>query len=100
MQPDEREPVDDAFPDDDTLGASSKNDLDDEFPLGDGVAERSSLVQCPYCGEPVEITLDPGSGSQQDYIEDCAVCCRPWNVSVTYHDDGTADVVVDASDDQ
>ena len=24
---------------------------------------------CPYCGEPVEITLDPGSGSQQDYVE-------------------------------
>ena len=75
------------------------DDLDEEFPLGDGVAERSSVVQCPYCGEPVEITVDPGSGSQQDYIEYCAVCCRPWNVSVTYHEDGSVDVFVDASDD-
>lgn len=41
-----------------------------------------------------------GAAGEQDYIEDCAVCCRPWNVSVTYHDDGTADIVVDASDDQ
>lgn len=74
--------------------------LDDDFPLGDGVAELESVVVCPYCGESVEITLDPGSGAQQDYIEDCAVCCRPWNVSVTYHEDGSASVFVDASDDQ
>jgi hypothetical protein len=80
------------FPDDD--------ELDEEFPLGDGVADLATVVVCPYCGEPVEIALDPGSGSQQDYIEDCAVCCRPWNVSVTYHEDGSADVFVEASDDQ
>ena len=89
---DDRDGVEDAFPDDDAL--------DEEFPLGDGVADLASVVHCPYCGEPVEITLDPGSGAQQDYIEDCAVCCRPWNVSVTYHPDGSADVFVDASDDQ
>ena len=74
-------------------------ELDEEFPLGDGVADRSSEVHCPYCGEAVEITLDPGSGSTQEYIEDCEVCCRPWHVSVTYHDDGSAEVFVDASDD-
>ena len=32
--------------------------------------------QCPYCGEPVEALLDLSGGDQQ-YIEDCAVCCRP-----------------------
>ncbi|MGA3682162.1 CPXCG motif-containing cysteine-rich protein [Pseudomonas graminis] len=31
---------------------------------------------CPYCGEPVEATLDL-SGGDQTYIEDCPVCCRP-----------------------
>ena len=25
--------------------------LDDEFPMGDGVADLSGLVSCPYCGE-------------------------------------------------
>jgi hypothetical protein len=75
------------------------DDLDEEFPLGDGVADLSSDVSCPYCGESVEITLDPGSGSSQEYIEDCEVCCRPWRVIVTYHEDGTADVFVEASDD-
>ena len=84
--------VGEEFPDDDAL--------DEEFPLGDGVADLGSVVVCPYCGESVEIALDPGSGPQQDYIEDCAVCCRPWNVSVTYHEDGSADVFVEASDDQ
>lgn len=73
--------------------------LDEEFPLGDGVADLSGLVSCPYCGESVEITLDPGSGANQQYIEDCQVCCRPWVVSVSYDEDGTAHVFVDASDD-
>jgi len=86
--------------DDETLDREAGEDLDDEFPLGDGVADLTSEVSCPYCGEPVEIALDPGSGSVQEYIEDCAVCCRPWLVTVTYHEDGSADVFVDASDDQ
>ena len=58
---------------------------------------RNSAVN--LSGESVEITLDPGSGTTQEYIEDCQVCCRPWHVSVTYHEDGSAEVFVDASDD-
>ena len=87
------------LPDDDDDVARREEELDEEFPLGDGVADLSSEVSCPYCGESVEITLDPGSGSTQQYIEDCQVCCRPWNVTVTYHEDGSAEVFVDASDD-
>ena len=80
-------------------GDENDPSLDEEFPLGDGVADLSSEVHCPYCGEGVEITLDPGSGNHQQYVEDCYVCCRPWLVSVTYHDDGSADVHLDANDD-
>ena len=64
--------------------------LDEEFPLGDGVADTEGIVVCPYCGEPNEIGLDPGSGAQQEYVEDCQVCCRPWRVLVTYAPDGRA----------
>lgn len=71
--------------------------LDEEFPLGDGTAETDAEVRCPYCGEINEIALDPGSGSDQQYVEDCQVCCRPWNVTVHYLPDGTADVSVDDS---
>ena len=64
--------------------------MDEEFPLGDGTADTDGVVYCPYCGEPNEVALDPGSGSRQDYIEDCPVCCRPWRVTVRYDADGTA----------
>jgi hypothetical protein len=70
------------------------SDLDEDFPLGDGTAEIDATVVCPYCGEAVAIVLDPGSGSVQEYVEDCEVCCQPWTVSVSYHGDGTADVSV------
>jgi hypothetical protein len=59
-------------------------DLDDEFPLGDGTAESSADVVCPYCGEPVTIAVDPGGGTIQQYVEDCEVCCNPWQVSVRF----------------
>jgi hypothetical protein len=40
-------------------------------------------LSCPYCGEPVELAIDEGGGGQQSYVEDCPVCCRPWQVEVT-----------------
>ena len=58
--------------------------LDEDFPLGDGVADTETLVSCPYCGEEVEIAVDPGGGTNQAYIEDCSVCCSPWMVRVRY----------------
>ncbi|MEO6067576.1 MAG: CPXCG motif-containing cysteine-rich protein [Gemmatimonadales bacterium] len=79
---------------------SSPDPLDDEFPEGDGTADTEAEVKCPYCGETVEIALDPGGGPEQEYVEDCHVCCRPWQVRVTYNDSGTAEVEVEAGDDQ
>ncbi|MNJ61568.1 hypothetical protein D3C77_573620 [compost metagenome] len=32
--------------------------------------------RCPYCGEPAEALLDL-SVDDQDYVEDCPVCCQP-----------------------
>lgn len=72
--------------------------LDDEFPLGDGTADRGALVSCPYCGEAVGIALDPGGGAAQEYVEDCEVCCQPWLVRLRYRDDGSADVTIVALD--
>jgi hypothetical protein len=69
-------------------------DLDEEFPLGDGTADFDAEVVCPYCAESVSIGLDPGSGASQQYVEDCPVCCQPWQVSVSYGEDGSAAVSV------
>ena len=72
-------------------------DLDEEFPLGDGTADRSAEVICPYCSQLVSIAIDPGSGSVQQYVEDCEVCCNPWQVSVRFIN-GAADVELNALD--
>lgn len=72
--------------------------LDRDFPLGDGTAETEATVQCPLCGQAVEIALDPAGGAEQEYVEDCQVCCRPWRVSVRYHGDGRATVSVSGLD--
>jgi len=73
-------------------------DLDADFPLGDGTADTTAVVHCPYCGEPNDIALDPGSGASQEYVEDCQVCCRPWRVRVTYDAEGAGWVDVEAAD--
>jgi hypothetical protein len=44
-------------------------------------------LQCPYCGQMVELYIDTGGGTRQDYVEDCPVCCRPWQVNVRIWDD-------------
>lgn len=51
-------------------------------------------LTCPYCGESFETQADLSAGSQQ-YIEDCAVCCRPIEIALEVGDDGElADVRV------
>ena len=62
-----------------------------------GSFDAASPVLCPYCGETVELLLDPGGGRLQEYVEDCEVCCRPWQVAVRY-EDGRADVSVSRLD--
>lgn len=54
-------------------------------------------VTCPYCGEGVTILLDPGGGESQSYVEDCEVCCQPWQVYVSYDDRGVAQVSVEVA---
>lgn len=39
--------------------------------------------RCPYCGERVTVHADAVGVSDETYVEDCPVCCRPWTVRVT-----------------
>lgn len=68
---------------------------DEETPA-DTAWSTEANVTCPYCGESVAIALDPGGGSTQTYVEDCQVCCQPWQVHVSYDDLGEAQVWVEA----
>lgn len=55
-------------------------------------------VACPYCGEDVEILVDPAGGTHQEYVEDCEVCCRPWRVDLRIGADGHPTVSVGTLD--
>lgn len=48
---------------------------------------EAAEVECPYCGERFETTVDT-SGGDQDYIEDCPVCCRPVEFHLVTGADG------------
>ncbi len=49
-------------------------------------------VQCPYCGESIELLIDL-SVPQQSYTEDCQVCCRPIIVSVDVDSNGGVEIL-------
>lgn len=38
-------------------------------------------IICPHCGEPFASTADTSQGTYSN-VEDCAVCCRPMQVTV------------------
>ena len=42
---------------------------------------ESTDITCPYCGESYELVVDTSAG-EQNYIEDCYVCCAPINFSI------------------
>ena len=54
-------------------------------------------IDCPYCGEPIELVVDCSIDSQS-YIEDCQVCCRPMTLHVTVDEEGAPSVDVSAED--
>jgi len=54
-------------------------------------ALESVLIQCPYCWETLDVSVDP-SVLEQEYVEDCQVCCRPILIHVTFDDDLTPHV--------
>ncbi len=55
-------------------------------------------IECPYCGEWINLVLDTSAGPQQ-YIEDCQVCCRPITVNLDVDADGDALVKVRSEED-
>ena len=44
---------------------------------------KEHFFQCPYCWEEISMLLEP-SNLEQQYIEDCEVCCRPIQIQYFY----------------
>jgi hypothetical protein len=57
--------------------------------------ETTFVVMCPYCGEAVEIYLEPDTRGV--LVQDCEVCCQPWQLRVR-HQDGARTVDVRRGD--
>jgi hypothetical protein len=51
-------------------------------------------VDCPSCGESVTLWVDSSGGTEQRYVEDCEVCCRPMEIVVQLTDQGDASLDV------
>lgn len=49
--------------------------------MTDDSAQTEFLVTCPYCGEEMEIYLE--SDVRGVLIQDCEVCCKPWQVRIS-----------------
>ncbi|MEH6445177.1 MAG: CPXCG motif-containing cysteine-rich protein [Oceanospirillaceae bacterium] len=54
-------------------------------------------ISCPYCGESIAVLIDTTDVDQQ-YIEDCQVCCRPINFLISTALSGDVDVAVFSDD--
>ena len=48
---------------------------------------QESSVYCPYCGEAIEVLLNPEDVGGE-YVEDCQVCCRPIVLDIVVETDG------------
>jgi hypothetical protein len=42
---------------------------------------------CPTCGEQIVIPLDPSAGAEQQYVDDCPVCCNPNVIHLEFFGD-------------
>jgi hypothetical protein len=49
--------------------------------------DEASYV-CDHCGEEIVVPIDASAGSNQEYVEDCPVCCHPNLIHVEIDDAG------------
>jgi transcription elongation factor Elf1 len=57
-----------------------------------------TYISCPYCGETINVLID-STDTDQQYIEDCQVCCKPIIFLVSESMDGDLAVNVYSEDD-
>ena len=57
-----------------------------------GSAHPEAVYICDSCGEEIVVPVDISAGAQQDYVEDCPVCCHPMSLRVEIDPDGEARV--------
>jgi hypothetical protein len=54
---------------------------------GNSDSVQFQVVECPYCGEHFETSVDTSAGSAR-YVEDCQICCQPIDFQLEVDHDG------------
>ena len=57
----------------------------EEFSEFDAEFEDEHFFTCPYCWQKISMVLDL-SVKEQEYIEDCEVCCQPVQIRYAAED--------------
>ena len=52
------------------------------------------VYNCTSCGEEIVVPIDLSAGSEQEYVEDCPVCCHPNVIHVEVEGGGDVRVWV------
>ena len=59
--------------------------------------QEEAQISCPFCGETLSILLDL-SIPEQDYIEDCQVCCQPMQLRYRSSDGVLTEISAERTD--
>ena len=54
--------------------------------------DDNSQYICDFCGEEIVVPVDISAGANQDYVEDCPVCCNPNRIVVVVDSDGQVEI--------
>ncbi len=67
------------------------DDIDD---IDDSMVELNDEASyvCGSCGEDIVVPVDSSEGRQQQYVEDCPVCCCPNVIYVEIDEEGFPNV--------
>lgn len=61
------------------------SDLAEPAATDPGRTTSDPEIVCPFCGEPMELFLEPsGETTRQEFVEECPACSRDFEVSVEY----------------
>jgi hypothetical protein len=54
--------------------------------------EDEATYTCGACGEEIVVPIDLSQGEEQEYVEDCPVCCQANVIHVEVGPDGDLSV--------
>lgn len=55
-------------------------------------------VECPYCGNMIELTVER-TIAKQSYVDECQICCRTMQLEVEADEDAELSITVHREDD-